>query len=381
MPFEPSLIVAGGSLGLMLAAGAFEAHQLRQHHKSIPLRIHVNGTRGKSTTTRIIAAMCRAMGRTTYAKITGEQPTVIDSQGIDSRWKRVGQARIQEQARFLRLAARNNAEVAVIECMALRPNLQAISEERLVRSHIGVITNARLDHLEEMGSTRQDIAKSLAATVPWNGVVILGGAELLAAVEPLAEARNTEVRMALPGSTEAESRVHLREAVAIAQEVLSVIAGNAEQQELAVRYLHSALAAAPEYAGNTVALGNARQLVEFWSINDPDSLEAVWNEDPRLRGQTVTFLYNHRSDRPLRARVFADFFKAHADKVAGVLVTGDPGAERMFRYRLEGQVPVTRMKRRWSRADLAAQLAAAESGRSTIVVGCGNWKGVPRHDR
>ena len=49
----------------------------------IPIRIHVNGTRGKSSVTRLIAAGLRAGGKRTFAKTTGTAPRVIDSIGID----------------------------------------------------------------------------------------------------------------------------------------------------------------------------------------------------------------------------------------------------------------------------------------------------------
>ena len=45
--------------------------------KRIPIRIHVNGTRGKSTVTRLIAASLRRVGIRTLAKTTGTIPRLI----------------------------------------------------------------------------------------------------------------------------------------------------------------------------------------------------------------------------------------------------------------------------------------------------------------
>src|SRR6266403_1708987 len=47
----------------------------RRALRAIPVRIHVAGTRGKSTTTRLIAAALRAGGRNVLAKTTGSAPT------------------------------------------------------------------------------------------------------------------------------------------------------------------------------------------------------------------------------------------------------------------------------------------------------------------
>src|SRR5207249_1144505 len=76
-----------------------------------------------------------------------------------------------EQARVVRAAAGLGAEALVIECMALQPYLQALSESRLIRATHAVITNARADHLEVMGPTEDDVAWALAATVPPYGRV------------------------------------------------------------------------------------------------------------------------------------------------------------------------------------------------------------------
>ena len=43
-----------------------------------------------------------------------------------------------------------------------------------MKSNIGVITNVRPDHLDEMGPTEEDVAHSLCNTVPVNSVLITG---------------------------------------------------------------------------------------------------------------------------------------------------------------------------------------------------------------
>ena len=60
----------------------------------------------------------------------------------------------------------------VIECMALKPQYQAVSEKMIVRSNIGVITNIREDHQDVMGETLPEIARSLLNTCPYNGVLV-----------------------------------------------------------------------------------------------------------------------------------------------------------------------------------------------------------------
>ena len=60
---------------------ALAAWQHRRNVRAVALRIHVAGTRGKSTTTRLIAAGLRAGGRQVVAKTTGSEPRLILSDG------------------------------------------------------------------------------------------------------------------------------------------------------------------------------------------------------------------------------------------------------------------------------------------------------------
>src|SRR5438132_333371 len=72
----------------------------RRHLRAVPVRIHVAGTRGKSTTTRLIAAGLRAGGRRVLAKTTGAQPRLILPNGSEEIWPRRGPASVREQARL-----------------------------------------------------------------------------------------------------------------------------------------------------------------------------------------------------------------------------------------------------------------------------------------
>ncbi|QIW10451.1 poly-gamma-glutamate synthase PgsB [Francisella sp. LA112445] len=136
--------------------------------KSIPIRIHVNGTRGKSSVARLIAAGVRAGGYTTVAKTTGTLARYIDVDGSETPVFRIGFSNIAEQVKIMFKAKRAKADAIIIECMALQPLLQALCELKLIKATHGVLTNARPDHLDVMGPTERDVAKALAGTVPVN---------------------------------------------------------------------------------------------------------------------------------------------------------------------------------------------------------------------
>ena len=143
-----------GALAISLCiAGLIEFQLHSRSLKSIPLRIHVNGTRGKSSVTRLVAAGLREGGLKTFAKTTGTAPRVIDPEGKDRIIHRLRLPSIGEQVRLLRYFATEKPDAVVMECMAVQPQYQWIAEHQMIKAHIGVITNVRPDHLEEMGPT------------------------------------------------------------------------------------------------------------------------------------------------------------------------------------------------------------------------------------
>ncbi|MCP4969690.1 MAG: poly-gamma-glutamate synthase PgsB, partial [Arcobacter sp.] len=73
------------------------------HHviNSIPIRILVNGTKGKSTTVKIIFDILKGNGQKVFAKITGDNPILIDSNGDETIVKRFAPASIVENIRIL----------------------------------------------------------------------------------------------------------------------------------------------------------------------------------------------------------------------------------------------------------------------------------------
>ena len=139
---------------------------------NIPLRIHVNGSRGKSSVTRLIAAGIRAGGLRVLAKTTGSAPRIINENGKDLVIHRLRTPSIGEQVKLMRYFSDQKPDAVVMECMAVDPQYQWVSEHKMVRSHIGIITNIRPDHLEEMGPTMTDVTKSLSNSIPQNGHIL-----------------------------------------------------------------------------------------------------------------------------------------------------------------------------------------------------------------
>lgn len=189
--FELSLFSAISAS--MIITYLFEMRQHCKNLKKIPIRIHVNGTRGKSSLTRLIAAGLRAGGVRTLAKTTGTLAQIIYPDGAEKPIRRFGKPNIIEQIEVVRTAVVANADAIVIECMALAPKLQALSESRLIQSTHGVITNVRADHLEVMGPSKSDVAKALSSTVPQKGTLFTSEKTYLNFLSKVAQERKSHV--------------------------------------------------------------------------------------------------------------------------------------------------------------------------------------------
>ena len=306
MPLTPIYILGALSL-VLLTAGAIEFWQHQRSLAAIPLRIHVNGTRGKSSVTRLIAAGLRAGGLRTFAKTTGTAPRVIDSQGKDRIIHRLRSASIGEQVRLIRFFAQEKPDAVVMECMAVQPQYQWISEQQMVKSHIGVITNARPDHLEEMGPTLDDVRLSLANTIPFNGKMIVGENDMVETIASVAKSRNTDLNASdeftvLEEDMKDFTYLEHPQNVAVALDVC-VEAG--VDKKIALEGMKKVKPDLGALVVQKLDFGNGPILfINSMAANDPVSTLQIWNFVERrypVEGETCIYL-NSREDRRSRTR-------------------------------------------------------------------------------
>lgn len=290
---------------LVVAAIALGILEFRRHQRilqSIPVRIHVNGTRGKSSVTRLIAGALRAGGLATIAKTTGSAPRVILEDGKELPIYRARGANIIEQLRVIEFVASRKPKVLVIECMAVQPEYQWIAEQKMVRSTIGVITNARPDHLAEMGPTVENVARSLCNTIPWNKVAYTCEHKLHGLMARVAAQRGTKLHEVTDVDVRDEdmrpfNHIEHQENVALA---LAVAAELGVPREVALEGMYRS---APDCGAlkryRVDGDGKRMNFINALAANDPESTLAIWervtamSEDP---GATV-FILNTRQDR------------------------------------------------------------------------------------
>jgi gamma-polyglutamate synthase len=300
-------------LALVVTAGLLEYATLARARRRIPVRIHVNGTRGKSSVSRLLAAALREAGIVTVAKTTGTLPRMIHADGTELPVHRQGRANIIEQLQTMRTAAALNAEAIVLECMALQPILQSISELNIVRSTHTVITNARPDHLDVMGPTSADVALALAGMVGVSGRVFTAEREHLETFRMAARDRGSrlvEVTEQDISAVTAEelSRFRYTEHAENIALTLKVCDDLKIPREVALRGMWKA---SPDpgalttnrlaYFGRTIVFHNG------FAANDPVSTERLWNMVlAKSPGDAVRILVvNCRADRGDRSAQLA----------------------------------------------------------------------------
>ena len=295
-----------GTIVLILILIGYIERANHQHVVSnIPLRIHVNGTRGKSSVTRLIAAGLRAGGMRTFAKTTGTAPRIIDSKGKDRIIHRLRSASIGEQIKLLRLFSKEKPDAVVMECMAVQPEYQWISEHQMIQSHIGVITNARPDHLEEMGPTIDDVKKSLGNTIPYNGKIVLGEKIIIVSVSDVTALRSTkffvaDVNKITDSQLAGFSYIEHPQNIAIALKVCKELGID---QETALNGMQNSNPDPGALVINNIDFGTGKiYFINSMAANDPVSTLQIWNiiNSKYFPKNYCTIYLNCREDRRSR---------------------------------------------------------------------------------
>jgi poly-gamma-glutamate synthase PgsB/CapB len=335
----------------------------RRTLRAIPVRIHVAGTRGKSTTTRLIAAALRASERRVVAKTTGSEPRLTLPDGREEVWPRRGPASIREQIGFVRRAAQLSADTIVVECMAIHPEFVFASERHLIEATTTVITNARADHLEDIGESSQASAQALAWSICANGQLVVSAEAASPALLARAKARGTAVTIVdTAGLTPIDADRALALAVATAHGVPAAIATPAME------------AAAPDpgsFRERTLDIeGKPIRFANAFACNDVDSLKLLW---PTIAtSERPLVLLNARRDRPLRTQRFLAFLAAQVPMPL-VFIVGDPLAARLALRAGFGPEAVRPLRANLPDSALRELAASAPSG--GVIWGVGNYQG------
>ncbi len=313
------------------------------------------------------------------AKTTGTTPRMVFPDGSERPIIRLGGASIREQIGAIELAGKYGIHALVLECMAVNPENQWVCEHDIVRSHIGVITNARFDHADLMGSRLDQIASCLANTIPRNGRLVTAESEYLHILKDRARDMGTSVDHADPETVTEDDLAGFtyfpfKDNVAIALEVCRQMGVD---RETALRGMQQAPAdpgvlrvCRCDIGGKQAVFANAL------AANDISSTRQIWDSvTSQHPGVQKVLLICARRDRRARSM---DFVKAvQSGWEFDLLILAGEGTAAMRRRVQAGGIPSSRI------VDLGAGMPAVIPGNivhnlpeESVIVAAGNIVGL-----
>ena len=285
--------------------------KFKSNQTKIQWRVHVNGIRGKSSVTRYVTAVFREAGYHTFGKTTGSAARVIRPNGEDYDFGRKGYANVNEQVKILKDFSRQKAQAVIMECMAVNPVYAKWLEEKVMYSHIGIITNVRYDHPDYLGETLEEIAESLSKTIPQDGILITSetNPKLLKILEGNAKKKNSSLKLAHkdlvnPEDLEGFSHFAIEDNIAIGYKIAEILRLSPEK---ALQAMQSAPADPGAFSIQQIQFDQYKiAWGNLFAVNDRESFidlcQKLFKQYPQYYKIVIL---NNRFDRPTRVELFA----------------------------------------------------------------------------
>ncbi|MBE0490237.1 MAG: hypothetical protein IBX53_14275, partial [Halomonas sp.] len=316
----------GGMLALFVGRHVWVNVTTRRARNKIPLVIGGWGTRGKSGTERLKAALFNGMGFHVISKTTGCEAMFLH--GYSHRdlqemflFRPYDKATIWEQADLVKLSRKLDADVFLWECMGLTPSYVRILQKQWMRDDISTITNTYPDHEDIQGPAGIDIPIVMTEFIPRRSTLITSEAEMLPILQQASQKLGTQCYHIgwiepelLPGDT--LSRFPYEEHPTNIALVLRMA------DEFDIPHLFALKAMADHVILDLGVLkvyplaharGRKLQFTNGMSANERLGALGNWNrlgfdkQDPEAEpGVWISTVINNRADRVARSRVFAD---------------------------------------------------------------------------
>ncbi len=367
---------------IAVIVGLVEYMRHQQRIYSIPIRIHINGTRGKSSVTRLIGAGLRAGGISNITKVTGTFPRLIIEDGTETYIHRKSSANIIEQLSIVKYAASRKVKALVMECMALQPQMQTITEHHMIHSNINVMTNIRIDHTDVMGHTLQEIAETLGRTIPKNEHLFTSENVIPETLEKMADKRNTITHFIDPQSVSQEEMkgfryIEHRENVSLS---LAICQHLGIDREIALKGMYDAVPdAGVLWCHRVEAFQKKLIFYNGFAANDPDSTLLVWQkirDEIGFEGIRIILL-NTRQDRLYRARQLAEMVGSRMQNEFDFLMLIGQSTDVVENISISCGIPKKKIiSVGWTTPDKVFEMILSVTEKMSTIVAIGNMGGM-----
>ena len=369
------MIITAAILVMVLLLMIGESLIINSCVNQIGVKIHVNGTRGKSSITKYIYAGIKEDHLKVLAKITGEIPTLYKPDGSHSVIKRRGSARVQEQFNILRKAKKEEVDAMVLECMSIDPVLQKL-ESSFYKPCIYVICNIRDDHREKMGDTFEEQLQSICSAIPKNSKVIAGDSDYVETIKKYTKTQNSKFINAI-SLTEAERNLIPKTAHEInVQLALTACIEAGISRDKAFKGILKQIDSEGSPLYPISQTQNPQYFLNAFSVNDIASVHEYlehWTSELKIK-EKLTVVFNTRSDRPLRTGLFIDWIKSYDEHIEKVILIGDHKLRAHRLLKAAKQNINTKIIRSTSKHSLN-NMILENAANSKLIVGIGNIKG------
>ncbi|UCE42006.1 MAG: poly-gamma-glutamate synthase PgsB [Candidatus Aminicenantes bacterium] len=373
-------LLTGVCVSVFLIYLLVERILLGKRLNQIPLRICVTGTRGKSSVVRLIAACLKDSRMLVFAKTTGSKPCLIFPDGNETEIRRRGHPTILEGKEVLKKASQADVHAVVLEMMSIRPESLHTETIQMIKPHILIITNVREDHVDEIGKTREDIARCFASAIPEKSTVFVPEEEFYPVFQRQAEKVRAKLLLVPPGLSKNIPVCGFEQNFRIALAVVEFLGKDRDKA------YHAAVRAAPDFGGLKVWKAKKDSLVTGWyfvsafAANDPKTTKDVLlrlENRGLLKGRKRIGLLNLRKDRGGRTLQWFDALQEKGSYAFDRLViVGEHSLalKNKLQRRIEPEITALKGKKP---DDLISQIATLEKGEA-VVFGMGNMGGIGR---
>lgn len=294
-------------------------------------------------------------------------------------------ASILEDKRILREANFLKAEAIVVELMSLQPDCLFAESSHILKPQILVITNVRLDHLAQMGKTKERIAESLSAAIPSGCRVFVPEGECYAAFKKAARKKNSVVsevgkkeRSRVYPSADNNLSFEFEQNISLARAVCESLSLEEEKILEGIKKARPDFGSLRAWRMKEVSDGRDVIVVNAFAANDPEStaeVVSIIKKSISTEGKQLIGLLNLRSDRGDRTLQWRKAIeRGEFDGFDHILLVGGHAHALKRMLRKSGRMKVS-LSRGKSTLEIMSWLSALR-GSDIVFVGMGNMSGV-----